>query len=434
MKAPEVADVLTREFGRAIIEYKPPASLNARNARRTAAVQALAYLDDETMAADVVIITDGSVWAHYRDASAPLEIGEQGVLPLFPEPTPPHPEERFLWRDNGPDHCARILSLIATVRMEAVTPSAVAKKLGTDRPEVLAVIRALGRALASRTAGDRADILFQQWIQLAGVSYGIDHQSASWPQRKTPEELLEQCFEPLRGCSYAESLFTLHTYVALTSKLIGLELLSLGTGSLERRPTSWLTLNPSGLENAIKSMEDGSLPSELRAPNLLAGDLFGWYSRIMAESAEVASSIRSLLRILNELSWARVASAAHGMAGDLLRDFYVQVVPRPLRRALGEFFTPQWLAERTLYRGVTIAMLDSRPARILDPACGSGTFLVAALKRELFVQDALMPGETGEATRRALASVIGFDINPVAVAYVENQSAASAWWTYRVVE
>jgi len=83
---------------------------------------------------------------------------------------------------------------------------------------------------------------------------------------------------------------------------------------------------------------------------------------------------------------------------DLFRDFYQQLFPRDVRHANGEFYTPGWLIELVLdradYRGESVALLD--------PACGSGGFLIHAARRLR--------------NRRDLLSVIsGFDTNPLAV-------------------
>ncbi|MCU1358094.1 MAG: hypothetical protein JWM89_3512 [Acidimicrobiales bacterium] len=403
-------------IGRAIVEYKIPGSLESAKAREAAALQALKYIEDSTMAADVVIVTDGSTWAHYRDASAPLEMGEQGMLQLAGIAPPATSAERFTWRGNGPESCARILNLIDTVRTDPVTGSTIAARLGLARPEVLELIGAMARAVADREPDGRTDTLLRQWIQLAGVSYGITSSGDPWPSNQPIEKLLGDRLAPvLKDRAYAEALFSLHTYVALAAKLIGTELLSLGAGASDKRPTSWVSLPPDEMVSALLAMEDGTTSTHLRSPGLMAGDLFGWYAHLLSDDPALAESVRSLLRVFGELAWARVTNSARGIAGDLLRDFYGAVVPRPLRRALGEFFTPQWLAERTLTRAIELAGGNGASLRVLDPSCGSGTFLVAALSRELVVQDALHPSERGKAALQALGNVIGFDINPVAV-------------------
>ena len=403
-------------IGRTIVEYKKPKLLRSDSEKHAAAIQALNYVTDPTMAADVVIVTDGEIWGHYRDPSTDIEIGEQGVLSLDLTTAASQPEDHFIWRDSTPENFSRMLSLISTVKTDPVTPANVVNKLGTSRNEVLTLIQALASALAQRTPNDRTDTLFRQWVQLAGVSYGIKRSDDPWPNRKSRDSLLEGSLAKALGDSnYAECLFTLHTYVAFAAKAIGMEILSLGAAKPDHRPTNWISLTESDFTSTIIAMEDGTLSAELRSPDLLAGDFFGWYSHLAGNDSELSSALRNVLKVLDELAWARVANSVRGITSDLLRQFYMAVVPRTLRRALGEFFTPEWLAERTLFRTVELAEKVGKACRVLDPSCGSGTFLVAALRRELAIQDKISPSEPGKATETALSNVIGFDINPVAV-------------------
>ncbi|MCC6021354.1 MAG: N-6 DNA methylase [Thermoproteaceae archaeon] len=111
-----------------------------------------------------------------------------------------------------------------------------------------------------------------------------------------------------------------------------------------------------------------------------------------------------------------------GVAFDALREVYQNVLPREVRRSIGEFYTSDKLVDETL----DAAGLDDRAARelykrwrqgkrdvvILDPACGSGSFLVAAIRR-IF-------GTFGDKPPADIASfveenVIGIDVNPFAV-------------------
>lgn len=405
-------------IGRAIVEYKTPGFLAEGNAanRRDAAAQALDYIEDPQMGADVVILTDGKVWAHYRDASSGLEINEQGSLDLGLDAGERPAEARFLWRSNNPESLARILSLVATVRSEPVTVGTIAQKLGSSRSEVQLLIRALAEQLRRREPDDRTDVSFRQWLQMSGVSYGINAADSPWPNRKSPAEMLGSELEGLlRGCSYAESLYVLHTYIALAAKIVGIELLALGANKPERRPTSWTSLTDDGLIGQLRRIEDGTLLSELRSPGLFAGDLFGWYAFAPLDSADFVARVRRLLSVLDELAWMRVVNRATGITGDVMREFYMHTIPRPLRKALGEFFTPQWLAERTLDQAMALSDRNGSGCRVLDPACGSGTFLVAALRRALVIAESQDGTSPAEAARSALESVTGFDINPVSV-------------------
>jgi len=68
------------------------------------------------------------------------------------------------------------------------------------------------------------------------------------------------------------------------------------------------------------------------------------------------------------------------LQGDLLGELYQRYFDRDTRKALGEFYTPGQVIEFILdecgYKG-------QRGNRLLDPACGSGSFLASALRRYL---------------------------------------------------
>ena len=63
---------------------------------------------------------------------------------------------------------------------------------------------------------------------------------------------------------------------------------------------------------------------------------------------------------------------------DLFKPLYQNLFPRALRHRLGEYYTPDWLAAHVLDQ---VGYTGEPGARLLDPACGSGTFLLMALRR-----------------------------------------------------
>jgi hypothetical protein len=105
------------------------------------------------------------------------------------------------------------------------------------------------------------------------------------------------------------------------------------------------------------------------------------------------------------------ADVAPEKARDLLKQLYHFLLPREIRHDLGEYYTPDWLAEHVLN---TAAYNGDPDARLLDPACGSGTFLVAALARIRVNCSQQGLGER-ETLAACLANVVGIDLNPLAV-------------------
>ena len=103
--------------------------------------------------------------------------------------------------------------------------------------------------------------------------------------------------------------------------------------------------------------------------------------------------------------------------GDLLGNLYQRYFSPETRKALGEFYTPQpvvdYIMDGVEYnRGVS-------NERLIDPACGSGTFLVDAVERYIEDVDRYAVGEPDwEQQLTELCTkphIVGLDIHPFAV-------------------
>ena len=96
---------------------------------------------------------------------------------------------------------------------------------------------------------------------------------------------------------------------------------------------------------------------------------------------------------------------------------YEMVIPAEERRQLGEYYTPDWLA-RTMVEELVTEPLEQR---VLDPACGSGTFIGEAVRHFIDAAGAknLHPKQVLD---RLWVSVTGIDVHPVAV-----HLARAAW-------
>ena len=95
---------------------------------------------------------------------------------------------------------------------------------------------------------------------------------------------------------------------------------------------------------------------------------------------------------------------------DVLKILYESLIDREERHGLGEYYTPDWLAAKIVRHAV------ERPIeqRVLDPACGSGTFLFHAIRN--FIREAEESGlEEKLQAEEATNHIAGMDIHPVAV-------------------
>jgi SAM-dependent methyltransferase len=181
-----------------------------------------------------------------------------------------------------------------------------------------------------------------------------------------------------------EELFIRHTYLSTLAKLMAWHRL---TG--ERTAPN---------DDQILSLLEGQFFKEQGIENFLEEDFFSWVAREDARAAGVETA-RQLLSLLQNYNLRELSE-------DVLKSLYQELVDPETRHDLGEYYTPDWLAHRMLRR----LLGDNPQGRLLDPSCGSGTFLYLAVgeKRERL-------GDTRETLEHILGSVVGVDIHPLAV-------------------
>ena len=269
-------------------------------------------------------------------------------------------------------------------------------------------VRALYNALGTTTS-ERVRTLYRQWERTFGVIYG---EETAEVERDVPE--LARGYGLSAGAALKPALFAVHTYFALIMKLLAAEILALQEGSLAPSLLSELLgLDNTALRERLVRLEAGDDYRVYGIRNFLEGDFFRWYLDAWGDALGVA--LQAMIRRLSDFEPA-TPTLRPGEARDLLKKLYQYLVPKKLRHDLGEYYTPDWLAERLLNQ----LGYDGNPdIRLLDPACGSGTFLVLALARvrermefELWDRD---PKRRRECAQKVLHNIVGFDLNPLAV-------------------
>lgn len=179
-------------------------------------------------------------------------------------------------------------------------------------------------------------------------------------------------------------LFLRHTYLATLAKLMVWARL---TGETEPP-----------VDKELRTVLNGQYFSQRGIQNFLEEDFFAWLARDAAWPQALTMSRRLLVQLatynLRELS------------EDVLKGLYERLVDPKDRHDLGEYYTPDWLAARVVHE----LLKDSPEASVLDPACGSGTFLYQTV---LFKREKL--GNTAKTLKHVSENVVGIDIHPLAV-------------------
>lgn len=133
---------------------------------------------------------------------------------------------------------------------------------------------------------------------------------------------------------------------------------------------------------------------------------------------EDSSVLANLHNIIESYDW-------RNETGDILRSLYMDAIGAKNRILFGEFYTPDWLADKLCLDTIDDAFIQEqidnynadKPVQgVLDPACGSGTFLYHAARRILNSKPLRDSYLNVHSKREFVLNMIrGIDIHPVAV-------------------
>lgn len=205
------------------------------------------------------------------------------------------------------------------------------------------------------------------------------------PTVRLKRELWASLLRSALGTQFTDSdeLFLEHTLLVNSAEIIAHLVLGLDAESLS--PSTLLA----GDQFAVAGLY-----------GVVDRDFFDWVLEVEGGDGFVTSLARRLARF----DWSAVEH-------DVLKVLYESVISAETRKALGEYYTPDWLANRIVSEVVT----DPLNQRVLDPSCGSGTFVFYAVRR--FLEAAERDGMSLKDAMGLVSSrVMGIDLHPVAVA------------------
>jgi hypothetical protein len=185
-----------------------------------------------------------------------------------------------------------------------------------------------------------------------------------------------------------EALFLKHTYLASIARLLIWAAISKGKAG------------SSPYAEIAQEVLSGDYFRREGIENLVEDDFFQWVRREDAAKFLAPVWERTLAQMMT-YDLARLDQ-------DVLKGVYQDLVDPKDRHDLGEYYTPEWLCEAV----VEELLPDTGFVAVLDPTCGSGSFLRAAIDHML---EANPKGGDATRLRSVLSNVMGIDIHPLAV-------------------
>ncbi|WBB49782.1 N-6 DNA methylase [Verrucosispora sp. WMMA2044] len=212
-------------------------------------------------------------------------------------------------------------------------------------------------------------------------------QAAAIPEVQLKRDLWAKLLRTAFGRAFTddEHLFINHTLLVLTAEVIAHAVVGFDVSNPAEMPAATLV--------------QGTAFASAEIHGVVEADFFDW----VLHAPGGPQFVNELARRLARFEWGEVEH-------DVLKTIYESVIGAESRASLGEYYTPDWLADRVVDAAVTQPLAQ----RVLDPACGSGTFLFHAVRAYLrAAQEADIPN--GKAVESLTEHVYGMDIHPVAV-------------------
>lgn len=204
------------------------------------------------------------------------------------------------------------------------------------------------------------------------------------PDAKLKRDLWNRLLQVAYGADVADpDLFLQHTYLVVLAKAIATAAIM---GSIPDDPLALLDgeeFRRQGISGAVES------------------DFFDW----ILLHPDGGGLVRRIAHHVARFDLTRIDT-------DILKGLYESLIDPAQRHDLGEYYTPDWLAERICEAAIPNPLRQ----RVIDPACGSGTFLFFSIRRILAA--ARTAGTEESATAQLVADhVAGIDVHPVAVIF-----------------
>ncbi|OIO54064.1 hypothetical protein AUJ46_03990 [Candidatus Peregrinibacteria bacterium CG1_02_54_53] len=386
--------------GKVIIEYEPPASFGKKGVVEHAEEQLHGYLSAEG-------------YVQGSDAKTlferPVGVGFDGEQIFFVQFSDNAKKQEFVRHGPYPfdvESARTFLMHLRGLSRRPLIPETLTESFGPDSPIATKIVSALVDALEN-WGSKRSEVFYNEWKRLFGIVYGEQFGAA---QEEEAQVLMEK-YGVKKKTEFQKLLFCVHTYFAYLMKLIAIEILAMRDeeAALSESFSSKLAhADDDELKRKLEDIENGGIFASRGITNFLEGDFFRWY--LDSWSPSLKEALREVARELSDFEPA--TTTIHPQtARDLLKKLYQYLVPQLIRHKLGEYYTPDWLAELVMNETGYKGKLDDR---MLDPACGSGTFLVLAIQRaKEWAKEHKVPKK--DTAKLIGENIWGFDLNPLAV-------------------
>ena len=297
-----------------------------------------------------LIASDCLTWRVYAPHYSELEAGVASAHTLTLEQT-----DELVVGDNADDVFFFLDRYLFATQPIRPTLDGLKRDFGETSGVFLRALDALRAHFPTAQTDGAVQVAYEQWGRMLAIAYGDTFEGGA-------------------------DDFLVHTYLSVLAKVLAYEVLS-GDPFID--------------DGELKGLLTGSIFDDRNVHNFVEQDFFAW----VADDAHL-DPLRPMLQAVTQQVCRYDFS---DVDEDILKGVYQELIDLDTRHALGEYYTPDWLCER-----VVAELPIERHTRVLDPACGSGSFLRAAVARLRREHPDLGAGEIAE-------RVVGIELHPLSV-------------------
>lgn len=253
-------------------------------------------------------------------------------------------EEFYYWLDR----------FLFKEEKQKATLKRIEESFGYNSNIFIECFRQISREFQDAKKYGEVQVSYEQWKKFLSIAYGSFQDS--------------------------ESAFVIHTYLSIFAKIIAYEVVS----------------NDDFIDDEeMKGILDGEIFNRYNIKNFVDNDFFHW--------VKSDKNFRNLKNVFRIISQEILTYDFTHVDEDILKGVYQELIDLDTRHALGEYYTPDWLCQRIVQE-----YEFKKTDKILDPSCGSGSFLRASIHR-------LRELNTDISAEEINNCIYGIDIHPLSV-------------------
>jgi len=349
-------------YGNAVIEFENSLKVTGKEAERQLReyTSGLRAKEGTNRRHIVAIASDGILWKVYRTRLREDFSGKPKPADIILELT----QEFSLSEKNLDFFWMWLTTLLFRPNSIEATSEHFRVDFGDTSQAYHDCLQVMRKVWPSLKKESEPNLAFQTWKKYLAVTYGS--------------------LEKIEG--YLDELFLKHTYLSSLARLLIWASLSKGKSS-------------GSLRNVAKEVLSGEYFQARNLANLVEDDFFQWVRHESAENALAPVWERTIAQL-------QTYDLDH-LREDLFKGIYQDLIQPTDRHELGEYYTPDWLCERM----VDEMLPASGYVSVLDPTCGSGSFMRATIDH---FKKANPKGSAKAQLDAILEHVVGIDIHPLA--------------------